>query len=76
MTAEPQIPFLTRSDAADFLTRSGFPITPGTLSKLAHFGGGPIYRKFGKRCLYVQSDLLAWANAKMSEPISSTSCND
>ena len=31
-----------------------------TLEKWRVTGGGPVYRKFGRRVLYADSDLLAW----------------
>jgi hypothetical protein len=31
-----------------------------TLEKWRVIGGGPVYRKFGRKVLYAHSDLLAW----------------
>jgi hypothetical protein len=31
-----------------------------TLEKWRVYGGGPVYRKFGRKVLYADSDLLAW----------------
>lgn len=67
-------PFLVRTEAAEFLTNSGYPVAVRTLSKLACIGGGPKFRKFGnKRPLYSPDDLLAWARSRTSEPVATTS---
>lgn len=65
--------YRTRPEAAEFLLSQGFPITKGTLGKLACIGGGPAYQKFGKRVLYKESDLLGWATSRLSAPITNTS---
>ena len=31
-----------------------------TLEKWRVIGGGPVFRKFGRKVLYAQSDLLVW----------------
>lgn len=66
-------PNLSRVEAAQFLTDHGFPISHRTLAKYACLGGGPNYRKFGTRALYSPDGLLAWAEAKTSDPVMSTS---
>ncbi|MFC3444402.1 helix-turn-helix domain-containing protein [Sphingobium rhizovicinum] len=48
--------FLTNSEAAEFLR-----LSPRTLEKQRVVGGGPPFRKFGRRVLYAQSDLQKWA---------------
>jgi hypothetical protein len=65
--------YLLRPEAAEFLTERGFPTTKLTLQKLATTGGGPVYRIWGNRALYLRDDLLAWADAKLSAPRRSTS---
>jgi hypothetical protein len=65
--------FLTRRESADFLTEEGFPITFGTLQKLASVGGGPIYRLYGNKSAYEPPHLIEWAEARLSAPRSSTS---
>jgi hypothetical protein len=44
-----------------------------TLAKLACIGGGPIYRLFGRIPPYLNVDLDAYAEAKLSKPVRSTS---
>ena len=66
-------PYLTRPEAAQFLTERGFTISKNTLMKMASAGGGPIYRIFGHRAVYAPNDLLSWAEAKLSSPRRSTS---
>lgn len=49
--------YLTNSEAAAFLR-----LSPRTLEKLRVLGGGPRFRKFGRRVLYAVADLEAWAD--------------
>ena len=64
---------LTRDKAAAVLSEMGFPVTKPTLATLATRGGGPLYRRFGKRVLYRFGDLTEWAEARCSTPRRSTS---
>jgi hypothetical protein len=66
-------PLRERKPAAEFLTAHGYRISENTLAKLASIGGGPLFRKWGRRPLYAESDLLAWARSRCSGPQSSTS---
>lgn len=65
--------YLTRTEASDYLHSKGYPVAKGTLQKLASVGGGPIYHRFGHRALYKAESLIAWAQSRLSKPISSTS---
>ena len=65
--------YLLRPESADFLTERGFPTTKFSLQKMATTGGGPVYRIWGNRALYLRDDLLTWAEAKLSPPRRSTS---
>ena len=65
--------YLLRTEAAHFLTSHGFPVATRTLAKLACIGGGPTFRKYGNRPLYDPADLLEWAQARTSHPVTSTS---
>jgi hypothetical protein len=71
--AEKYVPLLGRQAAAHFLTERGFPTAKRTLEKLASAGGGPVYRVFGRRVIYRASDLLEWAEARLSPPRRHTS---
>jgi hypothetical protein len=64
---------LDRKEAAQFLTSHGYRTAPATLAKLACIGGGPAFESFGRRPLYRESDLLAWAKARSTGPRRSTS---
>jgi hypothetical protein len=44
-----------------------------TLATRASRGGGPAYRRYGTRVVYRWGDLLAWAEARLSAPMHSTS---
>src|SRR6516162_1590973 len=63
---------LTRSEFAAAITEAGFPTSPKTLASMATRGGGPPYQKFGPRALYRWGPGLAWAQSRLSPPISST----
>jgi hypothetical protein len=66
--------YLRRRAAAKYLRENrGIPTSEKTLAKLACVGGGPIYRRFGRIPLYLIADLDAYAEAKLSKPVHSTS---
>lgn len=66
--------YLDRREAAEYLTNTlGLKITWKTLQKMATAGGGPTYRIFGMRAVYLASDLTVWAEAKLSAPRVTTS---
>ena len=54
--------YLTNDEAATFLR-----LSPRTLEKQRVIGGGPRFRKFGRRVMYAVSDLDAWADARTFE---------
>jgi hypothetical protein len=64
---------LDRRQAAQFLTDQGYRTASATLAKLACLGGGPVFRCFGRKPLYLAADLLTWAEARTSGPRRSTS---
>ena len=64
---------LCRREAAAFLCDRGYRVAVATLNKWATIGGGPKFRKFGRRPLYAPSDLLAWAEERTTAPVRSTS---
>lgn len=66
--------FLTRAEAAEYVTGKGAPISKNTLTKFACLGGGPIYRRFGNKTLYTTADLDAWLAERLGAPQRSTSC--
>jgi len=57
--------FLNNDEAAQFLN-----LSPRTLEKQRVIGGGPRFRKFGRRVLYALSDLEVWANSRTFETTS------
>lgn len=65
--------YLTRNSAAKYLKERYGQGAPRTLAKYAVLGGGPAFRKMGRAVLYIAADLDAWAMAKISAPIKSTS---
>jgi hypothetical protein len=69
----PVVCKLDRKQAAQFLTKHGYRTAPATLAKLACVGGGPTFRSFGRKPLYHETDLLAWAEGKTTGPRRSTS---
>jgi hypothetical protein len=54
--------FLNNAEAAEFLR-----LSPRTLEKQRVIGGGPRFRKFGRRVMYAVGDLEEWANARSFE---------
>lgn len=66
--------FLERPEAAQYLTEQrGLKVSKNTLQKWATTGGGPAYRRFGKRAVYLIEDLNEWAERKLSAPRLSSS---
>jgi hypothetical protein len=64
-TVTPQSPsarYLTNAEAAAFLR-----LSPRTLEKQRVIGGGPRFRKFGRRVMYAIVDLETWADARSFE---------
>ena len=59
--------YLTNDEAADFLR-----LSPRTLEKQRVIGGGPRFRKFGRRPIYSVEDLDSWVAARMTESVVST----
>jgi hypothetical protein len=64
---------LNRQDTAAALTSIGYFTSPATLATKATRGGGPPFRKFGRRPLYRWGDSLAWAEARLTPPMRTTS---
>ena len=54
--------YLTNEEAAAFLR-----LSPRTLEKQRVIGGGPRFRKFGRRVMYAVGDLETWADARSFE---------
>jgi hypothetical protein len=75
MANDPQI-FLRRAEAARALTGAGYPTASATLATLACRGGGPPYRRYGRRPLYRLADLIEWAEGRLSPLVRSTSEQD
>jgi hypothetical protein len=64
---------LPRKATATALRAAGFPVSEATLATMASRGGGPPYRLFGRKPLYLWGDALDWATNRLSKPIRSTS---
>lgn len=59
-------PYLSRPEAASYLTERGLRISAGTLAKLACIGGGPEYARWGNRCVYTPADLDRWIKSRLT----------
>lgn len=57
--------FLNRREAAARLAAIGLPISPTTLASAITRGNGPPCYRFGRRALYREGELLAWAEARL-----------
>jgi hypothetical protein len=64
---------LDRKATAQALTSRGFKTKESTLTTLASRGDGPIFQKFGRRVVYKWANALAWAQSRLSAPVTSTS---
>ncbi|MBN8712798.1 MAG: helix-turn-helix domain-containing protein [Xanthomonadales bacterium] len=62
--AQPQR-YLTNDEAAGYLR-----LSPRTLEKQRVIGGGPKFRKFGRRVMYAVADLDVWAADRSFETTS------
>jgi hypothetical protein len=67
MTHGPSETLLTRRALAEFLTDRGFPISHGTLRKMASTQGPPAEVAWGNRLLYDPTKALKWAKARLSD---------
>lgn len=66
--------YINREEAAQYLTEQrGLTVSKNTLQKWVTTGGGPAYRRFGKRAVYQIQDLNEWAERKLSAPRLSSS---
>lgn len=63
-SAQPQR-YLNNQEAATYLR-----LSPRTLEKQRVIGGGPRFRKFGRRVMYAVADLDAWADQRSFEATS------
>jgi hypothetical protein len=67
----PDEVWLTRKEAANYLTSKGFPVAYFTLRNLAYqknIGKGPPFRRFGWRTVrYRQDLLLKWAQERSED---------
>lgn len=72
----PDSALLRREDCAKALTHAGYRMSPKTLASMATRGGGPPYHKFGRAVLYRWSEVLAWAEARLTSAFISTSQAD
>jgi len=61
----PKVQYLTNDEAAHVLK-----LSPRTLEKFRVIGGGPRYRKFGRRVVYSVQDLEAWSDARACDSTS------
>ncbi len=61
VTVQPQR-YLTNDEAAEYLR-----LSPRTLEKQRVIGGGPRFRKFGRRVMYALADLDSWADQRSFE---------
>jgi hypothetical protein len=65
---------MTRSEASAYLLEThGVSRTTAYLAKLAVTGGGPQFRKLGKKPYYTATDLDDWIAAALSKAVTSTS---
>ena len=68
------MPHAAQTPASDYLScdEAGLflNLSPRTLEKMRTIGGGPTFRKFGRRVMYSVADLKSWADARACESTS------
>jgi hypothetical protein len=64
--------YLTRVEAAQYITDNWFPQSPKTLAKLAVTGGGPAFRKAHRVPIYTPADCDTYARSKIGPLVHST----
>lgn len=65
--------YLRRDEVAAALTAAGFPTSKAALDTRATRGGGPPFRRWGKKIvLYRWADALAWAESRLGPAVAST----
>jgi hypothetical protein len=64
-TTAPATLYLTPDEAGAHLK-----LSPRTLEKMRTIGGGPRFRKLGRRVIYSLQDLEAWSDARACESTS------
>lgn len=68
-----EVRYLSRTEAAQFLSERGYKTAPATLAKRAVVGGGPPFVSWGRKPLYQPEALLEWAQRRCTGPRRSTS---
>jgi hypothetical protein len=61
--------YRSRKQARIYLHEKGIPIGANSLAQLATTGEGPPFRYFGRYAMYLEHDLDAWAEARLSTPV-------
>lgn len=71
----PQAPlFMLRDQVPAYIEgKFGVSCSKATLTRLACVGGGPSFRKIGKRVIYAPEDVDAWMMGRMSPPLAKAS---
>jgi predicted DNA-binding transcriptional regulator AlpA len=64
-TVAREVRYLSNDEAAQVLK-----LSPRTLEKFRVIGGGPRYRKLGRRVVYSVQDLETWADARACDSTS------
>ena len=67
--------YLSRHEAAQYLTERGLKLSTNTLMKMATTGGGPRYCRWGNRAVYLQDDLDSWVAGKLKVRTSTSENN-
>jgi predicted site-specific integrase-resolvase len=55
----PDVNFFNQTEAADLLR-----VSERTLERWRIEGNGPLFRRFGRRIVYAETDLKAWADKR------------
>lgn len=70
-TVSPASPYFTNREAAAYLR-----LSPQTLEKYRVIGGGPRFRKLGRRVFYTLADLKEWGDKRICDSTSDPAWSD
>lgn len=68
VSANLQLTWLDRSQAAAYCRARGLRLSKATLEKWAQRGAGPTVRKFGRWPVYSPQELDAWIASRLAQP--------
>ena len=65
--------FLQPKHAAEYITETGLMASAKSLAKLRSVGGGPRFRRFGRRVVYERLAIDQWIEERLTRECANTS---